>query len=223
MIKYLIFDLDWTLIKSDNLILNIILDIIEKYDKNYIEKSKELFPKSRWMPLYDQIKILFEDKNITEEEIKKLWDLIYKKIIDSIDNFIFFNWIPEKIKELSKKYKLFLTTWNSTKFAIEILKKWNIEGCFDLIYWSDKLKKWIEHLNTFKNYSNDEYFFENSLYFWDWDMDKYYASLFNIKFVRIWNKNKYKKEAVIQSIADIWNSKKVHLKWNKEKLKTNKK
>lgn len=187
MKKYLIFDLDWTLIKSTSLWIKNCVHVIKKYDKSYEDKAIYIFKTTTWMNLYDQVKIIFEDKNLEEKEIEKIWNEIYKRINKDINKIIFFKDIPETIKSLSKNYKLFLTTWNSTHFAIKILEQWWIKDCFELIYWSDEIKKWSIHLNLFKDHSQDERFFEKSLYFWDWDMDKLYSNEANIDFVRIWD------------------------------------
>jgi len=204
MIKYLIFDLDWTLIRSNKQNLKIVLNEIEKYDDKYLEKAKYLFSTTPWMPLYNQLNILFGEKNLTDTKIKNLCEKIYKKFNKKSDKIEFFEWVSEKIIELSKKYKIFLTTWNSTKFAKNVLEKWGIIECFDLIFWSDEIKKWSQHLDIFKNYSEDESFFDNSIYFWDWDMDKLFALEKNIKFVRVWDKQDINEE-FIDSIANIDN------------------
>lgn len=187
MIKYLIFDLDWTLIKSNKINTLQALHCVKKVDENYLEKAKYIFWTTAWMNVFDQLKMIFIDKNFTEKEIHQIWEKIYKSIRKKENEIEFFKWVPEKIKEFSKNYKLFLTTWNSTKFAKDVLEIWWIKECFELIYWSDEIKKWFQHINIFKNYSEDENFYKNSIYFWDWDMDKLFANEANIKFVRIWD------------------------------------
>ena len=142
MKKYLIFDLDWTLIKSNKIWLKQILHYIKKIDKNYLEKAKYIFTTTMWMNIFDQLKLIFDDKNMSDKEIKHLWEKMYKRIRSKEDKMHFFKWTEDKIKKLSKKYKLFLTTWNSTQFAKDILKEWWIIKCFELIYWSDEIKKW---------------------------------------------------------------------------------
>lgn len=202
MKKYLIFDLDWTLIKSNEIWLKNILHFIKKIDENYLEKANYIFSTTPWMPLFEQLKIVFEDKeDFGEKELKKLTKKIYRRFREKQDKIEFFKWVPKIIKELSKNYKLFLTTWNSTKFAKEILKSVDIKGCFDLIYWSDKIKKWFQHLSIFKNYSEDKDFFSKSLYFWDWEMDKIFASEFWIDFVRIGDFEE--ENYVLDSVANI--------------------
>ena len=204
MIKYLIFDLDWTLIKSNKINTLQALHYIKKIDENYLEKTKYVFSTTAWMNIFDQLKIIFDDKNFTDDKIQKIWKKIYKRIRKHEDSVEFFKWVPKKIKELSKNYKLFLTTWNSTKFAKEVLKIWDIKEEFELIYWSDEIKKWLQHLSIFKNYSENENFFKESLYFWDWDMDKIFAKEAWIDFIRIWDFEE-KENHVLDTIANIDN------------------
>lgn len=202
MKKYLIFDLDWTLIKSNKMWLENVLHYIKKYDNNYLEKARYIFTTTPWMPLIEQLKLVFDEKiDFNLDNAKKLTKKIYKRIRKKQDEVEYFKWVPEKIREISKNYKLFLTTWNSTKFAKEILETWDIKDCFELIYWSNEIKKWSQHLSIFKNYSEDENFFANSIYFWDWEMDKIFAKEAWIDFVRIWD---FKEENhVLDSVAKI--------------------
>jgi phosphoglycolate phosphatase-like HAD superfamily hydrolase len=204
MKKYLIFDLDWTLIKSNKIWLKQILHYIKKIDKNYLEKAKYIFTTTMWMNIFDQLKLIFDDKNMSDKEIKHLWEKMYKRIRSKEDKMHFFKWTEDKIKKLSKKYKLFLTTWNSTQFAKDILKEWWIIKCFELIYWSDEIKKWKQHLDIFKNYSENDIFFKESIYFWDGDMDQLFAKESWIDFVRIWDFEE-EENYVLESIAYIDN------------------
>ena len=183
MKKYIIFDLDWTLIHSMENAVKIILDYLKQIKQTDIEKAKYIFKTTPWMALKNQIKLLYKDnKNIN---IEKITNNIYKNLLNYDAEF--FEWVPEKVKSLSKNYKLFLTTWNSTQVAIKHLKKWNILDCFELIYWSDKILKWLDHLNIFKDYSNDYDFFKKSIYVWDWQSDRIFAKKASIDFVHIWD------------------------------------
>jgi len=199
MKKYIIFDLDWTLIQSMSNAVKIILEYLSKIPKVDLEKAKYIFKTTPWTALKTQIEYIFEwNKNINT-------NIITKEIYENLLNYDadFFEWIPKKIKELCKKYKLFLTTWNSTKVAIKHLKKWWIIDCFELIYWSDKILKWIEHLNIFKEYSKDKDFFKNSIYVWDGHSDRIFAKEAWIDFIHIWNNKKDKYE--IKSVKNIDN------------------
>ena len=205
--KYLIFDLDWTLIESMNDTLKIVINYLDKIPNIDIEKVKYVLETTPWMSLQNQLEIIFEWKN--QINIEKIKNEIYKDILDNNDDD-FFEWVISKIKELSKKHKLFLTTWNSTKTAIKYLTKWTIIDCFELIYWSDKILKWMDHLNIFKDYSKDKDFFEKSIYTWDWNMDRIFAKEAWIDFIHIWNDktDKYEINSVknIDSILILFNN-----------------
>lgn len=196
MKKYIIFDLDWTLIESMNDTVKTILTYLKKIPNTDIEKAKYVFKTTAWMPLKKQIEIIYEkEKNIDSSKVTKD---IYKSLIKHDANF--FEWIPEKITELKNNYKLFLTTWNSTEIARKYLIKWWIINYFELIYWSDIILKWMEHLNLFKEYSKDKDFLKNSIYVWDWQSDRLYASQAWIDFIHIGNEkqDKFEIESVVQ-------------------------
>lgn len=199
MKKYLIFDLDWTLIQSMDNTLELVLNYIKNINIIDYEKAEYIFKTTPWMALKNQLQIICEWNN--NIDITDITNWLYKELLTIESSF--FTWIPQKIKELNKKYKLFLTTWNSTDVAKKHLKKWWIIDCFELIYGSDKIFKWSEHLKIFKDYSDDTNFYKHSVYIWDWDMDKLFASEAWIDFIRIWNFKKDKYE--INSIVNIDN------------------
>jgi len=196
--KYIIFDLDWTLINSTHKILDIIEDyFLDNYPDLY-DTARYYLENSWWQSLQEQLEHIFENKALAEKETKK----IYKILWDLRDKVKFFPWVKEKIKQLSKNYKLFLTTWSSTKFAKQTLKDWEIKKYFEKILWSDEILKWKEHLEIFKEMTNASDFFEKSLYIWDWNMDKIFAQESKIDFVRVWNRWD-KNENTIISVLEI--------------------
>jgi len=200
MKKYLIFDLDWTLIDSNHWAILNAIRIVHKIDKTLWEKARYIFSTTPWLSIYKQLELIFEWKKIENNLIRSIWDKIYLKLRKKEDKFDFFEGIPEMIKELSKKYDLYLTTWNSTKFAKEMLKKWEIKEHFELILWSNKINKWHLHLEIFKDYSWDKDFYKKALYSWDWDMDRIFATEAAIDFVHIWKgwKDKYEIDYTIK-------------------------
>jgi phosphoglycolate phosphatase-like HAD superfamily hydrolase len=196
MKKYLIFDLDWTIINSTVWIVNEILNFINKIEPDYYDKTRYTINQTFWLSLKEIFFIVFKD----EKKSKRYSLEVYNRLDKIRWRLKFFPWIPKKIKELSKKYKLFLTTWSSTDFAKKSLRKWWIKDCFELIYWSDKILKWQEHLDIFADYTWDNNFFEDSIYIWDWDMDRVFAKKSSIDFIYIWNKkiDKYEIESIVQ-------------------------
>ncbi len=198
MKKYLIFDLDWTLINSTHEILDIIEGYIAEKYPEYLETAKYYIKNHLGMSLQEQlVKIL----NNEQEAIKATKE-IYSLLNNLRDKLHFIDWVEEKILELSKNYKLFLTTWSSTSFAESALKWWWIYECFELIYWSDQILKWQKHLDIFNEYSLDKDFYKNSIYIWDWEMDKIFATQAWIDFIRIWTKWT-KDENRIKSVTEI--------------------
>lgn len=202
--KYLIFDLDGTLINSQNWLIDLIWGFIKDHVKITKDEMAYLFNYKTWTPLEIQMcDILWSEK-----KWKELTDKIYEEILihNKKNPANFFSWVPEKILELSKKYKLFLTTWNHTDFAKEVLEKWWIIQCFEEIYWSDKIHKWMKHLEIFKENSCDKNFFEKAVYIWDWNSDREFAKIFDIDFIHIWSekKDKYEIKSVVEISEILW-------------------
>lgn len=207
MKKYLIFDLDGTLIESHKELTNLITKYF--FENFWVEKDevKYYLSNSRWTWLPKQVeKILWK----SPEESKKIADDIYKKI-NNLWNSKFFDGVPEKIKELSKKYILFLSTWNSTTFAENNLKNWEIYDCFEYILWSEKTPKSDEHIKIFKEIVWDDDFEKKSIFIWDGEKDREIAKKCAIDFVHIdenlennfWDKYEIKSVALL---SDILNS-----------------
>jgi len=196
--KYIIFDLDWTLINSTHKIIDIIEDyFLENYPDLY-DTARYYIETSGWQSLQEQLEAIFKDKEIAEKEVKKIY-----KILEWLrDKVNFFPWIQDKIKQLNKNYKLFLTTWSSTKFAKQTLKDWGIKKYFEKIIWSDLILKWHGHLEIFKEITWDSNFYKKSIYIWDWEMDKLFSTEKNIDFIRVWNRLE-KDENRVVSVAEI--------------------
>lgn len=200
MKKYLIFDLDGTLLKSNENLINLVVDFLwEKYD---ISKQDFLYflNQTRWVSLKEQLREFFK---ISGEKLENLTKEVYNKIMTSKNEF--FIGVPEKIKELSKKYTLFLSTWNSTIFAEENLEKANIKDLFLKILWSEKIAKWPEHIDIFKDLVDDENFVKNSVFIWDWQNDRAIATSLNIDFIHIDEnlENTHNDKYEIKSVSEI--------------------
>jgi len=200
MKKYLIFDLDGTLIKSVNNVLNVILGQLSKYSGYDENLARYVFTQSWWKPLKAQIKLIFPNKS--QKETEKITMDIYDKLANLKSEF--FPQVPELIKSLCKDYKLYLTTWNSIQFAKQHLEEAWIYHCFEKVLGSDRILKWPEHLQIFKELSGDENFFEKAVYIWDWNSDREFAKMFGIDFVHIWNEGKDKYEIpVVTKLPEV--------------------
>lgn len=199
MKKYIIFDLDGTLVNSMWLSIEIVARLIcENIEWIDYENAKYIVSQSAWSPLSKQIDLICNKEIENKDEIiDKIYDELNKVWTE------FFAWVPEKIKELSKSYKLFLTTWNSTKVAEKHLEEAWIFDNFELVLWSNNLLKWNEHLEVFEEYSNDTDFYKNAVYVWDGNADREFAKEKNIDFIHIWNDKIDKYE--IASVVEIDN------------------
>ncbi len=185
--KYIIFDLDGTLIKSNNNLLNAILDFFKRKQPKYYDTLRytiDIKKISSIKQLLTEIYWRFEEKE------KELHDELYEYLDEINKDSLFIDWTIEKILELKDKYKLYLSTWSSTKIAKEILEKSKIAEYFEVILWSDKIPKSEIHLDMFMENSGDKDFFINSVSIWDWVNDEIFAKNKNIEFIKIWDKIK---------------------------------
>lgn len=197
MKKYLIFDLDWTLIESMWGTINLVIEMLLKIEWTDVEKAKYIFSTTSWTPLLTQIEMLYEW--FPNVDCKKLTQDIYNEILKLDTNF--FPWVLDKISELKNDYKLYLTTWNSTLTAEKHLKNGWIYEYFQIVLWSDEIHKWELHLEIFEEHSNDTDFYKKSIYIWDWDSDRMFAKQKWIDFIHIWNDKIDKYE--INSVREI--------------------
>lgn len=201
MKKYLIFDLDGTLVRSNKQIDTIIYAYIsQEIDPELLDKARYIIQNNQWMSLYETLEILLEwDKKTANIHADKIYDKI-----NSISNEVdFFEWIPEKIIELSKKYRIFLSTGNSDEFAQKILKKWGIYDCFEKIYGSTYIPKSPEHVQQIINHIQDEDFVKKSIFIWDGQRDELIAKYFWMDFIHI--SPIQEKHYQIQSVNEINN------------------
>ncbi len=187
MKKYIIFDLDWTLIHSQKSINNTIIEYIEKnFEEDYIDPTRYFLHNQKWATLKYLFEYLWIYWNENKYHEKKLFNEIKK-----IENLNFIDWTIKKIKQLYDNwYILFLSTWNSTDFAENILEKWWIKDLFKKIMWSEIVPKSNEHIEIFKDEVLDKDFFKKSLSIWDWQKEEEIANYYWIEFIKIWIKYK---------------------------------
>lgn len=196
MKKYLIFDLDGTLIESMGTIVQVIVKELEKIPWVDIEKARYIFHSTGGTSLKEQLQMICQDESIDYDSLtEKLYDKISKV------EAVFFPQIPEKIKKLQEKYTLFLSTWNSTPTAERYLQEWWMYSYFKIILWSNEIPKWARHLEIFQQDSQDIDFYKKAIYIWDWDSDRIFAWEKWIDFIHIGNDKKDIYE--IQSVAQI--------------------
>jgi len=188
--RYLIFDLDGTLIKSMNDSLKIVFDYLKNVPDTDLDYAKYVFTQTMGKPLKRQLEIIYPDKS--EDEINKLTHDLYEELSKLQSDF--YPGVPGMINRLSEKYDLFLTTGNSTQTARNHLKRWGILDKFAVVLGSDNLLKWPEHMEYFKNFSQDENFFKKAIYIWDGNSDREIAKMYEVTFVHIWNDGKDKYE-----------------------------
>jgi FMN phosphatase YigB (HAD superfamily) len=198
MKKYLIFDLDGTLIQSQTWINKLIHDFFEANEPEYTSTSDYIFSTTQWTPLKEQLILIFWEKQ--KEKVEYFTANIYQLIREKWSH-TFFPWVLEVVKKLSQDYTLFLTTGNSTPFATEVLKDGWIYECFEKVLGSDEILKGKPHLEIFRELSWDEEFYSHAIYTGDGPSDRAFAKEARIDFIHIWNE--WKDVYEILSVKDI--------------------
>jgi phosphoglycolate phosphatase-like HAD superfamily hydrolase len=162
-----------------------------------LESSDYVFATTAGTPFVKQLEMIFGEWH---EKIPFFKDTIYDILLNDCEHE-FFEGVPEKIQDLSQSYTLFLTTWNSTAFAIKTFQKGNILNCFAKVLGSELILKWKDHLQLFAQYSGDEEFYKNAVYIGDGPADRLFAQEAGIDFIHIGNEKKDRYE--ITTVADI--------------------
>lgn len=191
MKKYLIFDLDWTLISSKSYLKRIITEYFEKNYPDFLDTLKYKLDYDMIWDFDDLLNAIFQ-WDMTDEKIKEIKKELYSIINEKVDHVGFISWTTETLNKLKQDFKIFLSTWNSSDFAKQILKKWWCIDCFDIIIWSEIIPKSIEHVKLMIDHTNDENFYENAVFIWDWPRDREIANTLWIKYIKIWWEDWYK-------------------------------
>ena len=196
MKKYLIFDLDGTLIQSNSSINTIIYSYISEHLwEEYVDHAKYVIENNQWMSVKEGFDILL---NWDKQQVEKHSKEVTRQINQISGKIVFFPNVVEKIKELSTKYTLFISTGNSDEFAWDILSSAWIDICFDKILWSSYILKSPQHIDEFIDFTWDPELPQKAIYIWDGQRDKLIANKKNIDFIHIWTswKEKYQIKSV---------------------------
>jgi len=186
MKKYIIFDLDGTLIESESGNFPLMYEALKKHipDLEY-DYFKYYSIQTAGTPLLAQLRVLFKN-TLDEDNLQKITDEMYEVLTNNCSNNPFFEWVLEMVQGLNPDYTLFLSTGNSDEFAQKKLSEWWIEVCFDRIMGSSIIGKWSEHIKIFKEISRDENFEKHCVYIWDGNTDRDIAHMHNIDFIKVW-------------------------------------
>ncbi|MFK7780240.1 MAG: HAD hydrolase-like protein [Candidatus Gracilibacteria bacterium] len=187
MKKYIIFDLDGTLIKSNNKTKDIIFNFFKEKQPEYYDVLKYSIDFKK-TPHFKEIFIQVYGK--FEEKEKKIHDELYEYLDEANKESVFKKGTIKKILKLKDRYSLYLSTGSSTKIAKQILKEGGIEQHFEIILGSEKIPKSEEHLDIFMEHSRDENFYKKSISIGDGLCDEIFAKNRDIDFIKIGKKYK---------------------------------
>ena len=185
MKKYIIFDLDGTLINSNNNIREIIFEFFKEKHPEYYDILRYSVDFKQLSSIRDLLKSVYWR---FDNEIKVIHKELYKILDKKNKESKFINGTVEKILELKDKYKLYLSTWSSTRFAKDILKEAWIDEYFEIIQWSEEIPKSETHFDIFMEHSWDNEFYKHAISIWDSLKDEIFAGERKIDFILIWDK-----------------------------------
>ncbi len=197
MKRYIIFDLDSTLVESETIIWNKILKEISEYKKEYLETARYCWKHTSGLGYRQFLELIFtqvEDVNYMENKVKEI-------LQESHSWISFYPWAIQTIENLSKNYLLFLSTWNYTSVATDILTRWGVLKYFAHVQWSESIPKSSEHIEIFKDITMDPDFEKFTLSVGDGETEKEIARKCGIDFIQIWPDGHH--THTLPSVADL--------------------
>ena len=137
MLKYLVFDMDGTLIDTDNIIINIWTELLKKYYGKDYKIDIELIKTFSGPPINETFNKMFP--NLNHDEIKQVYNDISIKYYDQfLEGFPNFKYILNKFYK--EGYKLSIFTNKNRERSIYCLKKLNIFHLFDILVCAEDVK-----------------------------------------------------------------------------------
>lgn len=198
-----VFDLDGVILESIDCKTNAFRDLYESYGKEIQKKVVRHHLHNGGISRFEKIKFYHKKYlqiDLSDTEFKKLLEEFSRLVMNQILNSNYVENVIHFIKDLNKKYTLFISTGTPTEEANLILKHKKIEKYFDNIFGSPSTKK--EHLEKIflkKNY-------DNKVFFGDALSDYEAAMEFNMKFIlRTHHKNLFmtRKKNIFKIIKDF--------------------
>lgn len=184
MNKYIIFDLDGTLLQPHKIdIYEVLLKQISELEPQKLDEARFLIQTNYSI----RAKKLLELLQFSQKDIDCIMNKIYTIVDELKASWSFFPDVVDIIEEVSKNYTLILSTVSSDDYANYILEKWWIKSRFDLILWSTYIPKWDEHIKKMKDYFWYNNFEQKSIYIWDSEKDELIAKSNWIKFIKVVN------------------------------------
>ncbi len=186
MKKYIIFDMDGTLIESESSNFPLMFKHLQSYIPE-LEWDYFVYycTQTAGTPLHEQLEVIFKN-TLDEDTLNKITGELYDIIKNNSENNPFFEGVLDMVKKLNSDYTLFLSTGNSDEYAQKKLSEWWIAVCFDRIMWSSIIGKWPEHIKLFKDLTQDEDFEKYCVYIWDGNTDREIAQMSGIDFIKVW-------------------------------------
>lgn len=181
MKRYIIFDFDATLLNSEDILDREIYSLIQSYKPEYLDTYLYIWNSYNGRPYVDIVHAIFkdpQDRLYIENQIQE----IIKK---NENTFWFFPWVPEIVEELSKNYMLFISSGGYTEYITPLLKKVWIDRFFAHVQGSEIIPKSKQHIEIFKEITQDPDFENFALSIGDGLREKEVAKECGIDFIQI--------------------------------------
>lgn len=112
-----------------------------------------------------------------------------------------FDWVHKMLENLSKRYKLLLSSKSDDEDIKDFLKEEWVYKYFDIVFGSSVREKWPKHIEVFELYLDDQDFANRTVYIWDSELDREIAKNAWISFVKIWKE--WKDYYEIDNISEL--------------------
>lgn len=182
MKKYIIFDLDWTLIKKHKVdIYEFLLKKIKNISEEKFVLANIIIEEDYWI----RAKKLLEKIDLEVKQSEIIMKEIHQIVDELSDKQELFNDTVEIIEKLSQKYDLFISSVSSDWMVQNFLEKPEIKWKIRAWLWSSKIQKWVKHISRFKEMTNNKKFEKQSIFIWDSETDKILAQKSGIDFIEV--------------------------------------
>lgn len=182
-----VFDLDGVILESIDCKTRAFKDLYKNYGKEIQEKVERHHLQNGGISRFEKIKFYHKkylNIELTDSEFRKLLDEFSRLSFNQILKSKYVKNVTSFIKQLKKKYSLYISTGTPTDEANLILKHKKIDLYFESIFGSPSTKK--EHIEKILSKNN----YENKFFFGDALSDYEAAMHYNMKFIlRLHEKN----------------------------------
>lgn len=184
MKKYIIFDLDGTLLKPHKVdIYELLLEEINKISPEKYVQAQGLIKNNYGI----RAKKLLEMLDFPTSQVETIMNYLIGVVEWLKETWEFFPEVQEVIETLSSQFTLILSTVSSDEYAHFILEKYALHQNFGLILGSTHIQKWDDHIMRMREFLAQDDFTTQTIFIGDSDHDASIAEKHEIDFIRVPN------------------------------------